>query len=166
MYNREIPRNRSASFNPLPGLRRFVAALAVVFAMISLSSAFADETAAGVWEQVNEKTGEAQSTITISQSGGVFVGRVTSIFAKPGKPDNPVCNCQGALKGRPIKGLQIIEGMKQSGLSYSDGTILDPESGTVYNATMQLSPDGKHLTVRGYVGISAFGRSQTWNRIH
>lgn len=123
-------------------------------------------TAAGVWEQVNEKTGEAQSTVTISKSGDAYIGVVTSIFVKPGNPANPICvKCSGALKNQPMKGLQIINGMKQDGLNYSDGTILDPESGTVYSATMQVSPDGKHLTVRGYVGISAFGRSQVWNRV-
>jgi len=145
-------------------LRRI--AMVVVALLLSGYPALADVTAAGVWEQVNEKTGEVQSTITISQSGGVFVGRITSIFPKPGRPADPLCvNCPGAQKGLPMKGLQIIDGMKQSGLDYADGTILDPESGSVYTATMQLSQDGKHLNVRGYIGISAFGRSQTWNRL-
>jgi uncharacterized protein (DUF2147 family) len=138
----------------------------VALGLLSVSSAFADMTAAGVWEQVNEKTGEAQATVTISQSGGLFIGRITSIFIKPGNPTNPLCvKCSGAQKGQPMKGLQIIDGMKQSDLDYSDGTILDPESGTLYSGNMQLSADGAHLTVRGYVGISAFGRSQTWNRV-
>jgi uncharacterized protein (DUF2147 family) len=147
------------------GMMRVLTALMAAF-VIMVAPAYADTTAAGVWEQVNEKTGEAQSTITISKAGDVYVGRITTIFLKPGNPAEPICaKCSGADKGRPMKGLQIINGMKESGLDYSDGTILDPESGTVYSATMQLSPDGRHLTVRGYVGISAFGRSQVWNRI-
>ena len=32
------------------------------------------------------------------------------------------------------------------------------------SANMHLSPDGTKLTVRGYIGLSIFGRSQTWNR--
>ena len=59
----------------------------------------------------------------------------------------------------------FIEGMKQSGLDYEDGTILDPETGKIYHANMHLSPDGAKLTVRGYIGLSIFGRSQTWNRV-
>jgi uncharacterized protein (DUF2147 family) len=58
----------------------------------------------------------------------------------------------------------FIEGMKQSGLDYDGGTILDPETGKVYSANMHLSADGNQLTVRGYLGLSLFGRSQTWVR--
>jgi uncharacterized protein (DUF2147 family) len=55
--------------------------------------------------------------------------------------------------------------MKQSGLDYDGGTILDPETGKVYSASMRLSADGTQLNVRGFVGLSIFGRSQTWTRV-
>lgn len=142
------------------------AVLALTLTFASVAAHAADQTAAGVWEQVNEKTGQAQSTITIAKSGPAYVGTVTSIYPQPGHPADPICNkCEGSMKNRPIKGLQIINGMQQQGNEYTGGTILDPESGSVYNATMQLSDDGRHLTVRGYVGIPTFGRSQTWNRL-
>jgi uncharacterized protein (DUF2147 family) len=55
--------------------------------------------------------------------------------------------------------------MKQSGLDYDGGKILDPETGKIYSASMRLSPDGTKLNVRGYLGLSIFGRSQTWTRL-
>jgi uncharacterized protein (DUF2147 family) len=30
---------------------------------------------------------------------------------------------------------------------------------------MRLSADGTQLNVRGFVGLSIFGRSQTWTRV-
>ena len=62
-------------------------------------------------------------------------------------------------------GLALIKGMRRNGYSYENGTIMDPRDGSVYRALMRLSPDGNKLEVRGYLGISLFGRSQTWNRL-
>jgi uncharacterized protein (DUF2147 family) len=35
----------------------------------------------------------------------------------------------------------------------------------VYRASIRLEQGGKKLVVRGYVGISLFGRSQIWERV-
>ncbi len=50
-------------------------------------------------------------------------------------------------------------------LPYENGTFLDPRQGSTYRAMMNLSPDGRKLEFRGYVGVALFGHSQTWNRL-
>ena len=96
----------------------------------------------------------------------MFVGRLSHLFPEPGDEPNPVCGqCPGDKLNQPLLGLVFIEGMKQSGLDYDGGTILDPETGKVYSASMRLSADGTQLNVRGFVGLSIFGRSQTWTRV-
>ncbi len=122
-------------------------------------------TADGIWRQVDE-SGKVGALVTITNEGDVFVGRLSRLFIDPGDDPNPVCaNCPGDKHNQPFLGLVFIEGMKQSGLNYNGGTILDPETGDIYKAKMSLSADGKKLTVRGYLGLSIFGRSQIWTRV-
>ncbi|HEV8261332.1 MAG TPA: DUF2147 domain-containing protein, partial [Burkholderiales bacterium] len=47
---------------------------------------------------------------------------------------------------------------------WAGGEILDPHNGKTYQCKMTLSGDGKSLNVRGFIGISLIGRSQTWWR--
>jgi uncharacterized protein (DUF2147 family) len=126
----------------------------------------AEPTAAGLWEQVDDKTGKAESWFKIVERNGVYEGGIVKIFFKPGEDENWTCDrCEGADRGKPVLGLTMIKGMRRNGLSYENGTILDPRDGSVYRALMRVSPDGQKLEVRGYLGISLFGQSQVWNRL-
>lgn len=123
-------------------------------------------TATGLWQQIDESTGKSQGWFLIYENGGVYEGAIAKMFVKPGDNPNPICTkCQGEQKNAPSLGLTIIKGMHRDGLKYENGTILDPRDGNIYNALMELSPDGQTLAVRGYFGISLFGRSQIWQRL-
>ena len=72
--------------------------------------------------------------------------------------------CPGDRKGLPIIGLNIMRGVRKNGSEYDGGEILDPETGFVYRCEFTLSPDGQKLFLRGFLGFSIFGRTQTWER--
>ena len=152
-------------------MRVFSLALMTVAAVVVVSAGMVplratEPSAVGLWEQVDESSGKAESWFKISEHGGVYVGNVVKIFFKPGEDENWVCEkCEGAEKGAPVLGLTLIKGMQRNGLSYENGTIMDPRDGSVYRALMKLSPDGQKLEVRGYLGISLFGRTQVWKRL-
>jgi uncharacterized protein (DUF2147 family) len=60
--------------------------------------------------------------------------------------------------------MEILRRMRPQGDEWSGGEILDPETGKTYRAKMRLLDGGRKLIVRGYIGFSLFGRSQTWLR--
>ena len=126
----------------------------------------AELSAIGLWEQVDENSGKAESWFRIIEHNGVYEGTIIKIFFKPGESEDFRCEkCEGAERGAPVLGMKLIKGMHRHGNTYEDGTITDPRDGSVYHALMRLSADGRKLEVRGYLGISLFGRSQVWNRL-
>lgn len=150
------------SFSP----KSMTIAAVVLLGVGTLAAPAAELTAVGLWEQVDESSGKAESWFKISERNGIYEGNVVKIFSKPGEDENFVCSkCEGAEKGAPVLGLTLIKGMQRNGLAYENGTIMDPRDGAVYRALMKLSPDGGKLEVRGYLGISLFGRTQVWNRL-
>lgn len=144
----------------------WVLAALLVVALTSSANSADPQTVTGVWQQIDPDSGKVGAHVTFVDGGGVFSGYLSKLFPEPGDDPNPRCNaCSGADHGKPLLGLVFIRGMKRSGREYEGGTILDPDTGTLYNANMKLSPDGNALTVRGYVGIPLFGQSQVWKRI-
>jgi uncharacterized protein (DUF2147 family) len=135
-------------------------------AVISVTARGQELTAAGLWEKVDE-AGKPEAWFRISECRGVYEGQIAKIFPKPGEdPSHLRCTkCKGEEKDAPVLGLTFIKKMHRNGLIYENGTILDPRDGSVYSARMELSPDGKELTVRGYLGIQLLGQSQVWRRL-
>ena len=117
----------------------------------------------GTWRTFDDADGKESGTVTIFEKDGTLYGNVASI-ADPAKAAAVCSQCTGDRKDKPILGLQIIRGLKPDGSEWDGGEIVDPKTGTTYRCLMRLQDGGQKLVVRGYVGISLVGRSQTWVR--
>ncbi|WP_115555676.1 DUF2147 domain-containing protein [Xanthomonas campestris] len=139
--------------------------LALPLAAASLLAQAADSPV-GRWKTIDDETGKPKSVVQIEQvANGTLSGKVVEILQSNHGP-NPTCDkCDGALKGKPIKGMTILWGLKPDGTAvWGGGSVLDPAKGKTYKAKVTLTDSGKKLQMRGYVGIEALGRTQTWVR--
>lgn len=132
------------------------AALLAVFAGHALA-----QSAAGEWKTIDDKTGQPKAVVQISDNSGELTGKIVKLFNHP----DAICDkCEGEKKDKPIVGMTILWGLKKDGDMWVNGKILDPKEGKVYSSKAQLADGGSKLEVRGFIGVSLLGRTQTWIR--
>ena len=136
-----------------------IAAIAICLSAATASSSTTDIE--GRW-----LTGDGDGWITIELVGDSLIGKIAG--SPNDEPDDEPrfddLNPDPALRDRPLKGLTIMSGFTYDGDGrWTGGRIYDPNSGKTYRGTIrQINAD--KLKLRGYVGISLFGRTDTWTR--
>ena len=147
-------------------MKRTISSLIALSAGALLStSVFAVSLNGTQWQTIDDKTGEKKAVMQLTESGGKVTGKILKVLDKE-KADALCTKCPGSLKNKPVEGLQILSGFKADGNNqWSDGKLVDPESGKTYSGKLTLSDNGQSLKLRGFVGTPVFGRSQTWQRI-
>jgi uncharacterized protein (DUF2147 family) len=130
-------------------------------------TAMAQMTPIGLWKTISDNDGSAQAEVRITDKEGVLSGKVERVLRSNFKGDEKCELCKDDRKDQPIVGLEIMRGLKKTeGKNlWEGGTIVDSESGTVYRAKVTPIEGGAKLEMRGFVGVSLFGRTQTWVRI-
>ena len=126
--------------------------------MVSLPGHFwgQDKGVLGFWKE------PGGSVIHVEKCEGAICATLVAISpSAPSRVDSK--NPDHDLQHRSLCGLRIGEGFHLTLPTKADGgTLYDPKSGKTYHGTMTSS--GDELNLRGYVGISLFGRTERWSR--
>ncbi len=136
--------------------------LMLLFVAVSVSAlAQSKDAILGKWLN---PSGEGQ--IEIYKKGDKYYGKLAWLKEPNlnGKPKLDAKNPDAALQKRALLNLEILKNFVYDDGKWTDGTIYDPKKGKTYSCNMSL--DGNDvLKVRGYIGISLIGRSETFRRV-
>lgn len=141
----------------------------IAAALVSLMAlpALAQMSPVGLWKTIDDKDGSAKSEIRIIETAGVLTGKIEKILDPKAKPGELCVECTDDRKGQPMLGLEIIRGVRQvAGQAvWEGGTIVEPSTGKIYKMKMTPIEGGAKLEMRGFIGFSLLGRTQTWLRV-
>ncbi len=145
-------------------MTRKTLAFIAIFVIFSFYQAIAQNADAILGSWANPS---GEDHILIYKRGNKYFGKLDWIKMpndETGKPKTDKNNPDEKLRTRPEWGLELLKDFSFNGDNvYEDGTIYDPKNGKTYSCKMTL--EGTSLKIRGYIGISLFGRSEIWTRV-
>ena len=117
----------------------------------------------GVW-----KNGEGTGMVKIYKNSDKYQGKIVwlkePIDPQTQKPKLDKNHPDESVRNRALLGLINTWGFVYKGDKlWEDGKIYDPKNGSTYDCTIRMK-DPNTLEVRGFIGISIIGRTDTWTR--
>jgi uncharacterized protein (DUF2147 family) len=118
----------------------------------------------GIWTNSEKK-----ATFEIYKCGDKLCGKIVSLTVPndpaTGKPKTDTQNPNVKLRTRPRLGMVFMQGFEYDDENkWDDGKIYDPESGKTYSCYMKML-NANSMEVKGYIGFSMIGKSQSWTRV-
>ncbi len=116
-------------------------------------------------------TEDGDSHVEIFKKDNQYFGKIVALIepnylpgevkGMVGKPRLDLNNPKKSLRSNSLVGLELMKNFRFDDNKWVGGSIYDPENGKSYKCKISLTEDGE-LHVRGYVGISLFGRTSVW----
>ena len=145
---------------------RRVAAQNTVATLLILASVMTSEAAPSPVGRWYAEGGAAQ--VEVEPCGDTLCARV--VWLRSPYDDNGCTlsdkhNPNPALRGRPMIGIDLLNGLQAVGDgTWDGGTIYDPTTGRSYRCMVSMD-DENRLLVRGYIAFHVLGRTTTWIRV-
>ena len=142
--------------------------IALAFGLIGLSTFAnaADALNGTVWQTIDDETKQPKAIVKFTEQKNGSLNASIQKYLVAGQ-ENGCAKCEGPYHNKPLQGVTIVHGLKNvGGTQYDGGSILDPKNGKTYSLKAEIIEGGKKLKLRGYIGIAALGRNQTWHRVN
>jgi len=142
-------------------MKKLILIAAIFLALPGFSQTVSADAVLGTW-----LTASGKAKVQIYKEGDKYNGKIVWLknpTYEDGKIKVDKNNPDKTKQFVPLLGLNMLKGFEFDDGEWEDGTIYDPENGKTYSCTIKFR-DGK-LDLRGYIGISLIGRTQTWFKV-
>lgn len=106
-------------------------------------------------------TEDKKGIVELYRAGSELRGRVLWRAEPLLDENNPDPN----LRGRSMIGATFLSGFTQADSSWQHGSVYSADNGRTYRGKLWLEDNGQVLKMRGYVGLSLFGRTASFQRL-
>jgi uncharacterized protein (DUF2147 family) len=140
-------------------MSRFFSIIALVF--FTATTVFATDKTSYEGHYWNEEK-DGIVKLQLTKDGGI---EGITIWGET--PSLDVNNPNPALRDRSLSGIIFLWGFSYQPKKnrWEDGNVYDPDTGKTYSAKLSLEKGGKILKMRGFIGISLFGRTAKFERV-
>jgi uncharacterized protein (DUF2147 family) len=144
-------------------MKRFILLFLAQLLSLAIFAQTESDAILGVWE-----SGSGKARVKIDKAAEKFTGRIVWLREPnndEGKPKTDKNNPDEKLRSTPLLGYRLLRDFQYKGhKTWEEGTIYDPENGSTYSCTIKMT-DENTLDVRGFIGVSLFGRTDVWKRV-
>jgi uncharacterized protein (DUF2147 family) len=141
-------------------MKQFINTLLLLFlttSPLAFSNTLSEIDIVGTW--VNQA---GDGLVDITEINEIYTGTISGSTDNKDRMDHH--NPDPKLRHRSLLNVVVLGDFKYIGdLQWQDGWVYDPNNGKTYSCKMQLI-DSQTLEIRGYIGISLFGRTETWTK--
>jgi uncharacterized protein (DUF2147 family) len=138
---------------------KYTIAVILLLTSLPLAAQIKADDIVGVWLT----GGKEPAKIQVYRSGNKYYGKIAWVTKPEGRTRLDTNNPDKEKRNQPIIGLVILTNFKFDEDEWNGGKIYDPESGKTYSCNISLK-DKNTMKIRGYIGISLLGRTETWVR--
>ena len=127
----------------------------LLFQLTIYSQYSEDDIIGRYWTENNE------GKVEIYKSQGSYFGKI--LWRQDDRLDDK--NPKLELRNRSVIGITFMENFRFDDGVWKGGSVYSIDNGNTYSGKMWLEQEGAILKMRGYLGLSIFGRTATLTRV-
>ena len=141
---------------------KLILLLSILLSAASVSAPPSADAIVGVWAN-----GSGKGHIQIYKTGNKYNGKIVWLKEPNGKDGQPKVdrhNPDPSKRARQVMGMVMLRNFVFDDGEWTDGYIYNPQDGKEYKAYIKMN-NSNEIAVRGYMGISLIGKTDTWTRV-